>query len=142
MLQIRDQAALISMAWREHDESARNAREARTTTGNSHGQPDTLKALTIESDSYNIIARLVQPNLILVLIGGVFPDRQNGFKITAERGSDPPYPLGDADVDVEADHVTPLHLQRRKADTLAEFVEAEAKTVSMPDDSQFSKPLA
>ena len=130
------------MAWREHEEQGRKAREARTTTGDSHDQPDALKTLTIESDTYNIVARLVRPNLVLVLIGGVFPDRQNKFKITAERGNDLPYPLGDANIDLEADDVTPLYLQRRKADKLAEFVEAEAKILSLPDDIQFSKPLA
>ncbi|PSN75554.1 hypothetical protein BS50DRAFT_479228 [Corynespora cassiicola Philippines] len=81
---LRDQAALISMAWKEH-EAGRQSSES--------GEPQTaLETLTIEFQQNNIIVRAIQPSLLLVLVGGVPPSRGSVFKITTEGHGDPRYP--------------------------------------------------
>lgn len=55
-----------------------------------------LETLTVECDTHNVIVRSVQPQLLLVLIGGVPPNRKIDFKITAEMEGDAPYPPAEA----------------------------------------------
>ena len=82
---LRDQAALISMAWKEH--------EAKHIHQSESGEPESrLETLTIEFQHNNIIIRAIQPKLLLVLVGGVPPSRKALFKITTEAYGDPRYP--------------------------------------------------
>lgn len=134
MPQVRDQAALISMAWREHDDRPRSANGSRSSLVASQDKSSALTALTVEFNSHNIVARLLQPDLVLVLIGGVFSERQNAFKITTERAGDDVYPAGEVSLEADLADVTPLHLQRRKADKLVDFVAKEASAGSISDD--------
>lgn len=90
---LRDQAALISMAWKEH-ETALQAKSNKAQGPESTQPSDSpvLETLTIEFQHNNIIVRAIQPKLLLVLVGGVPPGRKPSFKITPEAYGDPRYP--------------------------------------------------
>ncbi|KAF2713393.1 hypothetical protein K504DRAFT_370902 [Pleomassaria siparia CBS 279.74] len=87
---LRDQAALISMAWKEHEASFL-AKQARP---NNQTEPEesSLETLTIEFQHNNILIRAIQPKLLLVLVGGVPPSRRTLFKVTTEAFGDLRYP--------------------------------------------------
>ena len=105
--ELRDQAALISAAWKEHcigrqtqstpdprKDSARDDAEA----ARQNGLKPALETLTIEAENCNILIRSLQPELLFVLIGELPPNKSQRFKITAEGNGDPRYPaLEDSD---------------------------------------------
>ena len=143
---LRDQAALLSMAWKDH----------------STKHPSPLTTLTIETPHNNIIARAIQPSLLLVLVGTVPPNRKpDVFKITPEAQADARYPreVGEEEegTQVVGSGKAPsvmstvsvrerdlkggvLHVQRRKVDALVGYLrrDFEEKGFVMPDDSSFS----
>lgn len=111
---------------------------------NAHGGstkvalPSLLRTLTIESESSNVIVRKIQPQLLLVLEGGV-PPRRRTFepRVTPEGPGDAPYPASDASNAAsalsssvssiaESTQSTAsrnvLHLQRKKLDALASAI--------------------
>jgi hypothetical protein len=101
--ELRDQAALISIAWKEHcqgrkpppvpdsrKDSSRD--EASAAASGSHTLKSALKILTIESQDCNILVRLLQPELLLILIGKIPPNKTRNFRIHAEAYGDPRYP--------------------------------------------------
>ncbi|TKA79534.1 hypothetical protein B0A49_00379 [Cryomyces minteri] len=96
--ELRDQAALISMAWKDYVamlevaqyNSAAAAAAEDDTTLNPPGR--TLETLTIEFDNNNLIVRAIQPKLLLILVGGVPPHRRKDFKMTPEAHGDARYP--------------------------------------------------
>lgn len=90
--ELRDQAALISMAWKEHEASRKLQSSAHDGAEDSTAP---LETLTIETQHNNIIVRALQPKLLLVLVGGVPPSRKASFKITAEAHGDQRYPASD-----------------------------------------------
>jgi hypothetical protein len=90
---LRDQAALISMAWKEHETNFL-AKKAKASQDGSSSQSG-LETLTIEFQRNNIIVRAIQPTLLLVLVGGVPPSRKAIFKITPEAHGDARYPAVD-----------------------------------------------
>lgn len=90
--ELRDQAALISMAWKEHELNVHS--EADDADHDDASSPPTpLETLTIEFDNNNLIVRAIQPKLLLVLVGGVPPGRKQSFKITPETQGGPRYPI-------------------------------------------------
>ena len=154
---LRDQAALLSMAWKDH--------------ASKLPSPSSLETLTIETPNNNIIARAIQPALLLVLVGGVPPGRKDVFKITPEARGDARYPpaldeeeeeagaggggevAGSGSGNGKAPSVLStvssrerdvkgglLHIQRKKVDALTVYLRGEfdAKGFVMPDDSSFS----
>jgi hypothetical protein len=92
--ELRDQAALVSMVWKEQTE-ALQAKRMQEQTSDASDAPRSLETLTIEFDTNNIIVRALQPALLLVLVGGVPPNRKKEFKMTAEVHGDPRYPKAD-----------------------------------------------
>ncbi|RMZ68363.1 proline-rich transmembrane 2 isoform x1 [Pyrenophora seminiperda CCB06] len=92
--ELRDQAALISMAWKEHC-AGRQKLPARAGTAADSSLGPALRTLTIETQDCNIIVRLLQPELLLVLIGRIAPNRKQTFKISPEGQGDPRYPETD-----------------------------------------------
>lgn len=92
--ELRDQAALISMAWKENCVGRRKS-AARAGVSDHLSKP-VLETLTIETPDCNIIVRLLQPELLLVLIGRISPNKKQAFKISPEGQGDPRYP--DADI--------------------------------------------
>ncbi|KAK7711562.1 hypothetical protein SLS57_008045 [Botryosphaeria dothidea] len=88
--ELRDQAALISMAWKEHELNIHE--EADDPDHESSSPPKPLETLTIEFDNNNLIVRAIQQKLLLVLVGGVPPGRKQSFKITPETQDGPRYP--------------------------------------------------
>ncbi|KAH7119634.1 hypothetical protein B0J11DRAFT_440047 [Dendryphion nanum] len=90
---LRDQAALISMAWKDHEKQIHS--KIPSAESNNSSSPPSLETLTIEFQQNNIIVRAIQPQLLLVLVGGVPPYRKPIFKITPEVHGSPRYPPGD-----------------------------------------------
>lgn len=153
--ELRDQAALISMAWKDH-----SSKLSSTTDTDS---PPILETLTIETANNNIIARAIQPSLLLVLVGSVPPTRKEVFKITPEAHGAARYPSipsgeeGEEAAVIGSGGKAPsvlstmssrerdvkggaLHIQRKKIDALTEYLrkDFDAKGFVMPDDSSFS----
>ncbi|KAL1610581.1 hypothetical protein SLS60_002251 [Paraconiothyrium brasiliense] len=149
---LRDQAALISMAWKDH--------ASKLAEASPDARPE-LETLTIETANNNIIARAIQPSLLLVLVGGVPPSRKHVFKITPEAKGEaryPPLDVGDdaAEAVVGSGKAASvlstmssrekdvkggaLHIQRKKIDALTDYLRAdfEKKGFVMPDDAGFS----
>lgn len=84
--ELRDQAALISMAWKEQEAIRKRQSEGVEDAAS-------LETLTIETQHNNIIVRALQRNLLLVLVGGVPPSRKKLFRITPEARGDARYPV-------------------------------------------------
>lgn len=97
--ELRDQAALISILWRdaEQENKKRNPNsESSEHTSSATLKPGSLETLTIESEKSNIIVRALQPRLLLVLVGGRPPKRDDDFfKVTPEAVGDARYPPAD-----------------------------------------------
>jgi hypothetical protein len=89
--ELRDQAALISMAWKENC-NGRQKLSSRAGTASNPSSKTALRTLTIETEDCNIIVRLLQPELLLVLIGKISPSKKQPFKISAEGNGDSRYP--------------------------------------------------
>lgn len=99
--ELRDQAALISAAWKEQclgrqtqsipDPRKDSVRELAEAAQRSGLRP-ALKTLTIEAEHCNILIRSLQPELLFVMIGELPPNKAQQFKITAEGHGDPRYP--------------------------------------------------
>ncbi|TLD32681.1 hypothetical protein E2P81_ATG05657 [Venturia nashicola] len=96
--ELRDQAALISILWREAEQQNKQKIAKTTDLASSGGlNPGQLETLTIESESSSIIVRAIQSRLLLVLVGSK-PLKNNGskyFKITPEAVGDARYPSAD-----------------------------------------------
>ncbi|KAF2092188.1 hypothetical protein K490DRAFT_31034 [Saccharata proteae CBS 121410] len=165
--ELRDQAALVSMAWKEN-ETAIDAKQ-----DDDHDEPpQQLETLTVEFDNNNLIVRAIQPKLLLVLVGGVPPGRKLPFKVTPEVHGSARYPTApavqSAEDASEADSTKDLsegigsprapsiaasnmsqrerdmkmgalHIQRKKLDALTRFIrrDFDAKGFVMPDDVSF-----
>jgi hypothetical protein len=95
--ELRDQAALISMAWKDNC-IGRQKLPPRNGTASDQSLKPALRTLTIETEDCNIIVRLLQPELLLVLIGKIPPTRKQTFKISAEGHGDSRYPETDIPV--------------------------------------------
>ncbi|KAF2136019.1 uncharacterized protein K452DRAFT_238263 [Aplosporella prunicola CBS 121167] len=156
--ELRDQAALISMTWKEQ--------EAKFDSPDGEASSSKLlETLTIEFDNNNLIVRAIQPKLLLVLVGGVPPGRKQSFKVTPEAQGDPRYPpaaepspsqppsvIGSPEAPSSASiaesHLSirekdlklgALHIQRKKIDSMTRFIrrDFERKGFVMPDDVSF-----
>jgi hypothetical protein len=74
--ELRDRMSLLSMMWRDYIKEI----------------PD-LQVLTIESHSCNVIIKLIQDNILLILVGGLMPKFRPEFvNITSEAKGDKRYP--------------------------------------------------
>lgn len=121
---VRDQAALISMVWDEH-------------TNGPLAQPDrTIQALTMEAGTHNIIARPLYRDLLLVIVGlsgseELLPEP----RITTELDGDQTDVAENESLYENAYNrirangstklPTILQLQRRKLDTVINFITSE-----------------
>ncbi|KAK4895129.1 hypothetical protein LTR27_006735 [Elasticomyces elasticus] len=82
---LRQQVAMIAMSWQEQEQvKPGEPSGANRQTGNSRE----LQTLVLESIQSNILVRRIQPQLLLVLEGGV-PPRKQSFepRVFAEDGS-------------------------------------------------------
>jgi hypothetical protein len=94
----RSETALLVKAWKEYDqqlmqEHDRDEPSYENPTGEI--QDGEINVLTIEMPSGNIIARAIQPSLILAVVGNV-PSRVNPdsrMKFHVEAKGDPRYPI-------------------------------------------------
>ncbi|KAH7074299.1 hypothetical protein FB567DRAFT_453244 [Paraphoma chrysanthemicola] len=104
--ELRDQAALISIVWKENCQGRQktptaefrkdSARNNDAASNASHTNKAPLKTLTVQSQTCNILVRSLQPELLLVLVGNIPPKKSQSFKINAEGVGDPRYPSFDA----------------------------------------------
>ena len=150
--ELRKQAAIAALSWQEHQEPSR--RDSTDPEGESGEitMPGLLRTLTMESESANVIIRKIQPQLLLVLEGGI-PPRRRRFEahVTPENLSDPPYPSqnGSTSETVPGSSASSvaessrggastgvLLLQRRKLDALASAIaqDLEKTGFKMPGD--------
>ena len=147
--QVRDQAAFVSMILKDHVDAA----EQDSTQDHGRGSFAAIRALTVEVDTYTIIARPAQANLLLVLAGRTTPNLHRQFHITVEKDGDASIPQSSIDeghtandvgakLDMPLDeYTTALQMQRKKVDLLVEYIRDELKNISMPDDATYAKPL-
>lgn len=158
--ELRDQAAVISMAWKDQEAQVD---DGSSSSSGSVVPTGTLETLTIEQDSMNLIIRAIQPRLLLVMRGGAPPGRKKEFKMTPEVRGAPRYPTGEPIQTASNQSGKPspsgspgalstsqssnlsqrerdilggaLHIQRKKLDTLSDFIRKEFDTSGfvMPD---------
>jgi len=170
--EIHAQAALISMSWKE--QVAVKA-EAHNNSNNDSASPnddrqrsdvELLNTLTMELDKKNVLIRLLQPKLLLVLEGGVPPSKSvKAPQIVAEGPGDDVYPpaesgaqtkdelkendkpsnssIASSDIDTKATskikvRTKVLTLHRRKLDAMAKVIKSELDRVGfeMPSDPE------
>ena len=153
---LRRQAAIVTITWQEHQRGSKPADQPET---NEEGpgkiaMPGLIRTLTMETDSANLIIRKLQPQLLLVLEGGV-PPRKRAFEaqVTPEGPGDIPYPKQEdqnqdsarnsaasslADSSKSAASCTVLGMQRRKLDALASAIakEFERTGFKMPEEGE------
>lgn len=139
--ELRAQAALVSMTWKESLET----RQSSSTEDLDGDLPqDVLQTLTIETEKCNFVVRQLQPQLLLVLEGGIPPSRRvRESKTTPEGPGDPRYPTegsgtstpqlstslasqaSKAGSSSSNTVVTVLQIQRRKLEVMAEAIMEE-----------------
>lgn len=150
--ELRKQAAIAGLSWREHQEPSQDDSMAAGGEHEKVTMPSLLRTLTIESESSNMIVRKIQPQLLLVLDGGV-PPRRRTFepRVTPEGPGDAPYPalegnrvnsalsssvssIAESTQSTAARNV--LQLQRKKLDALASAIARsfEESGFRMPDE--------
>ena len=146
--QVRDQAAIVSMVLKDKLMDRIHA----SKTSISDTLPDYLRALIVELDSHAIIARPLQANLLLVLIGQTVNSLHRQFKITLERTDDaqnqrisaetPEAEAGDSEGSdqSEAALTSTLQLQRSKMDALVDHIHQGLDDLEMPEDV-YPKPV-
>jgi hypothetical protein len=152
---LRRQAARTALLWQEQLDAQRAGTEPET---NKVQMPALLQTLTIEMETGNTIVRKVQPQLLLVLEGGV-PPRRPTFepRTTPEGPGDGPYPATNttqhnapnlaSSVSSAAESTksvvsqSVLGLQRKKLDALAAAIAQnfEQTGFRMPDQGKSAK---
>jgi hypothetical protein len=152
---LRRQAARAALLWQEQLDIQRAGSEPDT---NKVQMPALLQTLTIEMETGNTIVRKVQPQLLLVLEGGV-PPRRSTFepRTTPEGPGDAPYPAANttqhnapnlaSSVSSAAESTksvvsqSVLGLQRKKLDALAAAIAQnfEQTGFRMPDQGKNAK---
>lgn len=150
---IRKLAAVAALSWQEYEAALPTSSTTLNRLGDLTKPKRRLYALTIESDSSNVLVRRLQPELLLVLEGGV-PPRRRTFEphTTAEDFKGEPLtitpdqtsvdtPLGTsisskAESSVGAS-ASVLGLHRRKLDAMASAITADFERTGfkMPDES-------
>ena len=149
---LRRQAAMAALSWQEHQGSLHTDSLAPDGEAGKPPMPSLLRTLTIESEAANLIIRNIQPQLLLVLEGGV-PPRRRTFepRVTPEGSENNPYQSQDGKltgsaVASSASSVAEstnssasqgvLALQRKKMEALASVVAAnfEETGFKMPDE--------
>ncbi|KAF2719232.1 hypothetical protein K431DRAFT_305391 [Polychaeton citri CBS 116435] len=151
--QLRKQVSVVALSWKDHAHTAEPAQsgfEHYTANGASSESPTTI---TIESQTANIIAKMIQPNLFLVLEGGT-PPRRPGFeaKVTAEGQTHERYPsIGEGDISLPGSPhslaassvnstvaLSVLRYQREKLEAMAETIATDLESIgfSMPGENK------
>lgn len=89
--ELRDQATLISIAWKDNC-AGRRKQSSRSDSAQDSSLKSALRTLTIETEDCNIIIRFLQSELLLVLVGTIPPSKRQRFKISPEGHGDSRYP--------------------------------------------------
>jgi hypothetical protein len=133
--ELRDQAALISMVWKEHEGALKQQKGEQATSSDASSSHSSnghslLETLTIEFASNNLLVRAIQPKLLFVLVGGVPPGHDAPFKMTAEAYGDPRYP-----------HETPSQPASKAAGAKAAVVHGIEDTAEESSTAQLSTSI-
>lgn len=129
---VKAEAAIVAMAWKRHSASV------DTSTRSP------LQSLSIETSEYNITARSIQSDLLLVLVGFRASGPDEEFKIASEKtfdDMDDGYDASHLEEDMisltssgyKSSRVEALMLQKRKLDKLAETIGEEASVFNVAD---------
>lgn len=130
--QVRDQAALVSMLWSQHSVSESQHWRHNRNVHAAKAEVKPLQALLIEYGAYNIVAQRVDEELILVLISGKIPGRMDqDLVVNAEKDGDVSNGVENSG---EGERMTPLGLQRQKAQTLAKYIAKQTKSMDGRED--------
>lgn len=119
------------MLWSQHSASeSQHWRHSRNAHAPKH-EANPLQALLIEYEAYNIVAQRVDEELILVVISGKIPGRMDQeLAVNAEKSGD----VDDAAESEGSEELTPLGLQKLKAQTLAKYIAKQTKSMDVPED--------
>ena len=150
---LRKQVAITALTWQEHTVQSNAPKADADQVGMNPVQASRLRTLIIESETSNVLVRQLQPQLLLMLEGGI-PPRKQTFepRITAE-GPDGE-PLHDAppadsalgsfvssQMDSSAGEGNPptsvLGLHRMKLDAMASAITSDFEQTGfkMPDET-------
>lgn len=152
---LRKQAAMAAISWQQQYTALHENSLGGDDSTNEVPKSRELCTLTIESDTSNTIVRQVQPQLLLVLDGGV-PPRRRTFepRITAEGPGGEHYSLNELKAPTSGLQPSAstasfaastkstaaasiLEMQRKKLDAMASAITAEFHQTGfqMPDES-------
>ncbi|KAF2398893.1 hypothetical protein EJ06DRAFT_496710 [Trichodelitschia bisporula] len=143
--ELRDQATLIAMSWKEQ---YRLFRPDRSSVANGDVPDGCLETLTIELEDRNIIIRAIQPRILLVLVGNKPAAGSKQFRLTPETrvgGSKAGTTFADgkdkADEGDDGDEIRDVHndvlrVQRRELDAATEHIRRQLSSSGfvMPED--------
>ncbi len=148
--ELRRRAAEVALLWREHQDPPRDG--VGDGKDSKLAMPGLVRTLTEESHTGNLIIRKIQPQLLLVLEGGVPPRRPNfESRTTVEGPGDEAYPPTNAQIantslsssvssaaastNSSVSHGV-LAMQRKKLDALAAAIAQsfELAGFKMPDE--------
>nr|POE49037.1 hypothetical protein CFP56_32189 [Quercus suber] len=150
---IRKLAATAALSWQEHVAAMQSGSMGVNGHGDVKKTTRHLYALSIESDTANVLVRQVQPDLLLVLEGGIPPRRRTSGLLTTAEDSDGelftiPRELDNVDSSLGTTmspkpetgsgvSASVLGLHRKRLDAMAEAISAEfARTgFKMPNES-------
>lgn len=151
--ELRKQAAMAALSWQEHQGMSHGDQDNADTETANIKMPGLLRTLTVESESANLIVRKLQPQMLLVLEGGI-PPRRRTFepRVTPEGPGDVPYPSLDrpnvdsvvassassvAESSKSSATLGILGMQRRKLDVLASALaqDFERTGFKMPEET-------
>lgn len=136
---VKAEAVIVAMAWKN------TANKHRSSQSPSQSP---LQSLTIETSEYNIMARSIQSDLLLVLVGFRGDGADIGYRISSRTATDGSGEDADEGARLEHDivaltahgrastNVEALTLQRRKLDMLANTIGDEAKVFTVVDDGR------
>ena len=152
--ELRRHAAVAALSWQKQQASQQDNPDDAGEDGEPEkiALPSLLRTLTIESEASNVIVRKIQPQLLLVLEGGVPPRRRTCQPCVIPEGpGDAPYPSHErpnaesmlassavslAESSKSSAALGVLGLQRRKLDAMASALaqEFERTGFKMPDE--------
>jgi hypothetical protein len=136
--ELRDQAALVSAAWKENcsgrhtqtapdprKDSAHPERDHSAAASLANALKPALETLTIQAEHCNILVRSLQPELLFVMIGEIPPTKKQAFKVTPEGRGDPRYPALDEPDAVPASLSTSLAANGRAPSIMSTMSQRE-----------------
>ncbi|TKA80263.1 hypothetical protein B0A55_03039 [Friedmanniomyces simplex] len=126
--ELRQQVAMVALSWQEQQQPS-------STELDEASRKRDLYTLLIESDVHNILVRKIQPQLLLVLEGGV-PPRKRSFepRVVAEGPDGEPLHEAESSMSTTTAGVIGLHKKKLAAMAAAMIAEFERTGFKMPEE--------